>query len=443
MPKDSLDDLRSGKLAGASRLSLSCQLEHFPTEIFDLAETLEILDLSRNRLSTLPDDFGCLKRLKILFLSENRFTGIPTVLSECPDLTMIGFKSNQIEKFPEDALPAGVRWLILTDNRIEKLPDSIGKLDRLQKVMLAGNRITRLPDTMQRCKNLELLRLSANRIELLPDWLFEMPRLAWLACAGNPSMAIDLPDTGSLAEIAWEHVSLHEALGEGASGIISRAKIKNDTHAAVKIFKGSVTSDGYPSDEISASIAAGKHHNLNTPHGKITDHPEEREALVFPLIPAIYCNLGNPPSFESCTRDLYDDEALFSLPRMLRILSDVASAAGHLHQRGLNHGDLYAHNILIDEEGHSLLGDFGAATCYDKSIYGRVFEQLEVRAFGCLMEDLLERRESSSGEESEKIIVLEKLRERCLNEAVEARPLFAEIYRTLSSLRLSQREAEG
>ena len=201
MPKHTLEDLRSGKLAGATRLSLSSELESFPTEIFDLADTLEVLDLSRNRLDTLPEDFGRLRKLKILFLSENRFTQIPTVLSDCPNLTMIGFKSNQIEAFPEDALPQNTRWLILTDNRIEKLPDSIGKLGKLQKLMLAGNRITHLPDTMQQCKNLELLRLSANRLERLPDWLFGMPKLSWLACAGNPCTKADLPSAESLAEI--------------------------------------------------------------------------------------------------------------------------------------------------------------------------------------------------------------------------------------------------
>ena len=428
------NELKTGRLAGIKKLTLRESLRTFPSEILDLADSLEVLDLSQNRLDTLPDDFGRLKKLKILFLSDNNFTKIPEVLSECPNLTMIGFKSNQISTFPEDALPLHTRWLILTDNRIEKLPDSIGKLDKLQKLMLAGNRITRLPDTMQQCKNLELLRLSANRLEYLPDWLFDLPKLAWLACAGNPCMATDVHDAKSLAEIAWEDVSLHEALGEGASGIISRAKITDETHAAIKVFKGDVTSDGYPSDEMSASIAAGKHHNLNTPHGKITDHPDEKEALVFPLIPAIYCNLGNPPSLESCTRDIYDDETSFSFPRMMRILSDVASAAEHLHQRGVNHGDLYAHNILIDKEGHSLLGDFGAATCYDKSTYGHAFEQLEVRAFGCLMEELLERCDRSSENESEKIAALEQLREKCLSRTVKKRPLFDEIHRVLSKL---------
>jgi hypothetical protein len=429
-----LDKLKSGRLIGATKLTLSESLETFPVEIFDLADTLELLDLSRNRLDSLPEDFGRLKKLKILFLSENRFREVPKVLAQCPKLSMIGFKSNRIERIPEGALPPTTRWLILTDNILDILPDSIGTLGRLQKLMLAGNRLTSLPESMRHCSSLELLRLSANRLESLPDWLFAMPKLSWLACAGNPCMRTPLPSPQDLAEIAWEEVSLHEELGKGASGVISRATLTDERPAAIKIFKGSVTSDGYPSDEMAASMAAGSHGNLNTPHGKITDHPEAMEALVFPLIPAIYCNLGNPPSFETCTRDTYDEEASFPLPLLRRIASDVASAALHLHQRGINHGDLYAHNILVDKEGHSLLGDFGAATCYDRSEYGDRFEKLEVRAFGCLLDDLLTRSKIESEEEAQPMQELEALRDQCMSDVASARPSFERIVAILEQL---------
>ncbi len=431
-----LEQLRSGKLFGATKLTLSCGLKTFPTEILDLAETLEVLDLSRNQLDHLPDDFGRLKKLQILFLSENNFTEIPQVLSECPALTMIGFKSNQITLWPEDAMPKNVRWLILTDNQIKHLPNSIGDLHKLQKLMLAGNHLATLPHTMSHCTNLELIRLSANYLESLPDWLFKMPRLSWLACAGNPCINLPLPDISKLAEIAWEDIVLHEELGQGASGVISRAKIsQDDAFTAIKIFKGAITSDGYPADEMAASIAAGIHDNLNTPHGKVSDHPETKEALLFPLIPAIYCNLGNPPSLETCTRDTYDDKTYFPFPLLLRIISDVTSAALHLHEQGVNHGDLYAHNILIDKEGHSLLGDFGAATLYDHRIYDRSFEQLEVRALGCLLEDLLDHCVTGDKTYQDQIEGLEILKNECLDEAVENRPSLNEIMDQLEKIR--------
>ncbi|HUX90736.1 MAG TPA: leucine-rich repeat domain-containing protein [Gallionellaceae bacterium] len=76
--------IRAAKLAGSQRFDLSCGLKEFPTEIYALADTLEILDLSGNELSSLPDDFARLHRLRILFCSDNQFTRLPEVLGQCP-----------------------------------------------------------------------------------------------------------------------------------------------------------------------------------------------------------------------------------------------------------------------------------------------------------------------------------------------------------------------
>ena len=91
-----LDQLKKGELRGIIRLQLSENLNTFPDAIFDLADSLEILDLSNNHLSQLPDDLYRLKKLRIVFCSNNRFTELPSVLGKCENLEMIGFKTNQI-----------------------------------------------------------------------------------------------------------------------------------------------------------------------------------------------------------------------------------------------------------------------------------------------------------------------------------------------------------
>ena len=118
--------LRSGQLRGVKRLDLACGLQDFPSEIYELADTLEVLNLSGNALSTLPDDLPRLKKLRVLFCSENRFTRLPEVLASCVHLEMVGFKSNRIVDVPAAALSPRLRWLILTDNQIAALPDAIG-----------------------------------------------------------------------------------------------------------------------------------------------------------------------------------------------------------------------------------------------------------------------------------------------------------------------------
>ncbi|RMO82849.1 Protein kinase, partial [Pseudomonas syringae pv. philadelphi] len=109
-----LADLRAGKLAGIKRLDLSCGLSEFPPEIFDLADTLEVLNLSGNALRALPDDLHRLKRLSVLFGSDNLFTHLPESLGRCQNLRIVGFKANRIKQVSAASLPPRLRWLILT-----------------------------------------------------------------------------------------------------------------------------------------------------------------------------------------------------------------------------------------------------------------------------------------------------------------------------------------
>ncbi len=442
---ETLEQLKAGQLIGQKRLKLACGLADFPLEILDMAESLEVLDLSGNCFSHLPESFGRLQRLKILFLNDNRFKAFPSVLAECRSLSMVSFKHNQMEVIGDRALSPTLRWLILTDNRLKALPATIGQLSQLQKLMLAGNQLQSLPDEMAACHSLALIRLSANQLQSLPAWLFSLPRLSWLAYAGNPC-CLDSPATNrSIPTIDKSDLQIEEMLGQGASGVIYKGLWKPEgldrREVAVKLFKGEITSDGLPADEMRACIAAGSHPNLVTVLGKLsdyfTDQARGKAGLVFSFVPPDYKNLGNPPDLDTCTRDTYPEGAAFELPVILQILRGIAGAIAHLHSNGIMHGDLYAHNILIDAAGDSFLGDFGAASFYrstDDAMSGS--EQLEVRAFGCLMEDLLDRcrpaEEAST--DTETVAYLCRLQQACVHPTPAERPLFETILERLASI---------
>ncbi|MNH10828.1 Protein kinase domain protein [compost metagenome] len=347
-------------------------------------------------------------------------------------LTMVGFKANRISVVSPQSLPAKLRWLILTDNVIERLPDELGQCDALQKLMLAGNRLTALPETLANCHRLELLRISANRLEALPLWLLSLPRLSWLAYSGNPfceGWEKRLGEATAIAEIPWHELAIGELLGQGASGVIHRAQWfgegRNPRAVAVKLFKGEVTSDGLPGAEMTASMAAGQHPALIEVVGRIGDHPSGIPALVMALIAPELVNLAGPPSLASCTRDVYPASLALSLPTALEMAWRIASAAAHLHRLGIMHGDLYGHNILHDGQGAALLGDFGAASFYpvrDPLMAARL-ERLEVRAFGCLLEELLALCPAQAGTQHG----LDALVQACQQRELALRPAFAEI----------------
>jgi hypothetical protein len=385
-----LEELKSGSLIGSKRLKLACDLKQFPNEILSLSETLEILDLSDNQLSELPDSISELKNLKIIFFERNKFTEFPVILKELPLLNMIGFKSNHIKTVPENAFPPMLKWLILTNNEIKKIPKSIGDCLHLQKCTIAGNQIEELPSEMSNCVNLELLRISANNLKSIPNWLFELPKLSWVAFGGNPASHQNETNT-NFDSFEWNDFSLKEMLGEGASGLISKASWKSKKEdVAIKVFKGSMTSDGLPEDEMEISISSGFHENLIQILGKIKNHPNKKSGLIMKLISPTFINLGNPPSLETCTRDVFDKKTVFNEKEILKIAKSIASVCAQLHSKGINHGDLYAHNILINKTADCLFGDFGAASFYDvNSNISHTIERVEARAFGCLLEDLL------------------------------------------------------
>lgn len=393
---DTLSQLKAGKLKGCKQLKLACGLKEFPSEIFDLAETLEILDLSSNALNDLPSDLNLLKKLRIIFCSNNQFTHLPEVLGQCENLSMIGFKANKINHIAEDAIPTRtLRWFIVTDNALKEVPDALGDCSHLQKLMLAGNHLNALPTRMANCHALELLRISANQFEALPDFLFDLPKLTWLAYAGNPFCnAIEdaLISQHQINQIDWQNLTIQQILGEGASGITYQALWNHQDRQeliAVKLFKSSLTSDGLPRCEMHANILAGEHPNLVGVKGVIQNHPQGVLGLVMPLLDADLKVLASPPSFHTCSRDVYAQDLHLTPQTAQFLLNGITQAAEHLHAKGLMHGDLYAHNILWGSD-KVVLSDLGGASFLplDNPDLTQKLLKLEVRALEVLTEEL-------------------------------------------------------
>lgn len=407
-----------------SRIKLSAGLSEFPTDLYRFADSLEILDLSGNQLSDLPADLHRFKQLKRLFLTNNNFRHIPAVLSLCPALVMVSFKGNQLTDFAQGSLPHQLEWLILTDNQLTALPDDFGRYTKLRKVAMAGNQLSSLPDSMQQCRDLGLLRLSLNKFESFPDWLFQLPKLAWLALGANP--ACPVAEAAAIRAHALQDYQLLEKLGEGASGVIYQARFAQDPElVALKQFKGWITSDGCPKDEMNNYLNAGEHPNLIAVKAKLKDC--DLPGLVMQLVPASFFVLGQPPSFDTCTRDTFTQGQHLTLLQLKHLAQQVVNVMAHLHQQQIVHGDLYAHNMLVNAEQQLYLGDFGAATALHAlpQQQQQLFCALEVRAFGYWlldMQTLLSVMESGLFQQHCMTVV-----QLCLQEAVVSRPDFTQL----------------
>jgi serine/threonine protein kinase len=193
-------------------------------------------------------------------------------------------------------------------------------------------------------------------------------------------------------------------LGEGASGTILEGRWRKgggQTRAvAVKLFKAAMTSDGLPRSEAFAASIVGEHRHLVAVHGRVVGHPQGREGLVLSRIPTDFRNLAGPPSFESCTRDVFEENLRMDAVVAVRVAESMASALAHIHARGLLHGDVYAHNVLVDAQGHALLGDFGAASPLPPagSALWHALTALDRRALAILSAELTALVDGSAGE---------------------------------------------
>lgn len=363
---------------------------------------LRQLDLSFNRLEKLPTGFATsLPNLEILFLSGNLFSGVldGSELRGLTQLRMVAFRDNALTEVPSDALPDSVEWLILTGNRLA----SVGNLPlRMRKLMLSNNLLTALPANVASLSSLELLRIANNRLPLavLEALPARLPNLKWLAAADNPQ-PLDLATAPHVAEHTISDPAalarLHRAvgrgirLGEGSAGV--SWLVEYEGMVVYKQFKMLLTSDGRMESELAlAARLRGRKSDPPPPETLvelvgITSSPLGALYRVRPSQRAQRA-LGRPPSFASCTRDVYGDRQTFAWPVAVRVLHDVAAAAVELHRRGIVHGDLYAHNVQVDAAtGAAMLIDLGAAFV---STDPRA-AQVDQRAFLVLAQEVLSR----------------------------------------------------
>jgi hypothetical protein len=118
----------------------------------------------------------------------------------------------------------------------------------------------------------------------------------------------------------------------------------------------------------------------------------------------------------------------FTLPVALNIARGIAAVAEHLHAQGIMHGDLYAHNILWDDAGDCLLGDFGAASFLPQDArQAEAMQRIEVRAFACLLDELIARCMPAS-ENAAILNAMRALQQRCDSKQISNRPLFTDIH---------------
>jgi len=96
--------------------------------------------------------------------------------------------------------------LLLSNNEITSLPESITNLDSLKQLLLESNQLTSLPENFGKLTNLKELNLSSNQIEKLPTTIGSLILLEKLWASNN--QLADLPESiGNLSKLEWLYLN--------------------------------------------------------------------------------------------------------------------------------------------------------------------------------------------------------------------------------------------
>jgi len=144
---------------------------------------LEVLNLSHNRLSFLPNDFGQtagrVSNLKYVDLSYNALGSIPDRLMQCRQIEELNLSHNCLRELPVTYDLVKLKKLFVSFNELRKLPENIGDSKDLLKLRITSNKIQKLPLSIlklwkQRNGKLEELLVERNPLQIPSITAFEM-----------------------------------------------------------------------------------------------------------------------------------------------------------------------------------------------------------------------------------------------------------------------------
>lgn len=160
------------QLVNLKKLVLSeNKLKKLPGSIIKLTK-LQQLEIAKNKLKKLPEGFEQLQNLRYLDLAKNKFRHIPAAVFQLKELeTFYFFGNKETRVAPAITQMQQLKVLRLGDNRIRKLPDNFGQLPRLKDLFLPDNRLRKLPSSFNQLDSLDWLDLNHNRFRSLPQEL--------------------------------------------------------------------------------------------------------------------------------------------------------------------------------------------------------------------------------------------------------------------------------
>ncbi|KAJ1901311.1 cysteinyl-tRNA synthetase, partial [Coemansia sp. S17] len=172
------------------------KLQTVPVFLYAHANKIVSLNMSKNPGLNFPADFVQLcGNLRELRLSTCQFSRFPTSIQYFPHLTFLDLSGNDMKRMRHAPLYKLVHLttLMLRNNRLVDLPESLAELRSLQVLNVSNNNLPAFPLVVTKIASLVDLDISLNRIPDIPNAISSLVNLVKLNVMGN-SLTGNLPE---------------------------------------------------------------------------------------------------------------------------------------------------------------------------------------------------------------------------------------------------------
>ncbi|KAL0829178.1 hypothetical protein ABMA28_004016 [Loxostege sticticalis] len=178
----------------------SCDSDSREQKTLDLScQSLESIALS-SELKGIVDEKDCAKSYEIILLYNNRIKTLPDTLNRFCNLKILDVSNNRLTVLPDVLKSCPLTTLIAKHNQLtnDSLPKSFySAKTTLRELNLSGNQLNVFPEQVLELSSLKYLYLGGNNIVNIPKDIWKLCSLQILSVGGN--QIVEVPDSvGSL-----------------------------------------------------------------------------------------------------------------------------------------------------------------------------------------------------------------------------------------------------
>ncbi|XP_062844283.1 E3 ubiquitin-protein ligase LRSAM1 isoform X2 [Trichomycterus rosablanca] len=161
-------------------------------------ETIKVLDLHENKLTSLPDDIGQLSSLQVLNAENNQIKALPESIGDLRNLQTLNVKGNCLSELPSSVTRmCSLRTLDLSENNIRELPKELANARTLESLTLDSCVMNYPPASVCTAGTEEIQRFLCSELglEYCPPSQYLLPVLENNSC----KQSTDVVDGEALA----------------------------------------------------------------------------------------------------------------------------------------------------------------------------------------------------------------------------------------------------